>query len=93
MPKKLFGFKDRDAAHKKLEAVLAAGKHPRACCVEDPNDPDEPYQVHVDNPTSNAVTEAPKEPEFLSTLSGLSDKDKDDIARRVVAMLAKPPQE
>jgi hypothetical protein len=89
----LFGFKDRDEAHRKLAEVLASGTHPRACCVEDPNDSEEPYQVHTDNPTSNAVTTVPsKDPEFLGGLEGLSAEDKDDIARRVVALLAKPTE-
>lgn len=51
---KLFGFTDRDASHRKLEEVLEEGVYPRACCREDPNDREEPYQVWSDSHDSNA---------------------------------------
>lgn len=47
--KKLFGFRDRDEAHQKLAEVLAEGTYPFACCREDPNNQDEPFQVWDDD--------------------------------------------
>jgi len=52
-PEKLFGGKNRHESHLVLEKVLAEGFHPRACCREDPNDLEEPYQVWTDNPPPN----------------------------------------
>jgi len=47
---KLFGTKDRDTSHAKLEEILKLGEYPRASCREDINDPLEPYTVWSDNP-------------------------------------------
>lgn len=49
MATKLFGTTDRNAAHSKLEEVLALGDYPLACCREYLNDHTEPYTVWSDN--------------------------------------------
>jgi hypothetical protein len=49
---KLFGSAVQAEAHAKLDEILAAGKYPWACCYEDVNDPETPYQVWSDSKTA-----------------------------------------
>ena len=57
MPQLLFKTKNRDESHRKLEEILASGRHPRAHCQEDPND-NEPYTVWdpSDDPVAPVLT-------------------------------------
>lgn len=52
---KLFGGQDRDEAHRQLEKVIKGKKHPAACCREDPNDTDEPFQVWSGPPSPYTI--------------------------------------
>jgi hypothetical protein len=86
MREKLFGTTDRDASHKKLEEVLAEGRHPRACCTEDPNDPIEPFQVWTDGPPAH-VKAPGSSVEDMARPVGLSQAELDRLALRISEMM------
>jgi hypothetical protein len=88
--KLLFSTTDRDASHKKLDEVRSAGKHPEACCREDPS-ADKPYQVWTGPPSPHVLAApAPKAtPEGDPLYAGVPANLVDDIAKRVVELLTK----
>jgi len=85
--RKLFGTTDRGASHQKLAEILASGTDPLACCREDPNDPDHPYQVWSGGPEPYVLPPEPPAPAPPS-----EDELLDRLAEKLMArMIAKPP--
>jgi len=98
MATKLFETADRNASHKKLEEILAAGTYPKAECREEIQKGNGPtlYQVWDGSGEAEAVAARPGPEVGLPTVEEprvvtmkLSDEDVSRIAAAILAQQSK----